>query len=321
MTVLTYSFLAIVTGFALDLLFGDPQQLPHIVRGMGRLIAALERRLPRTVGGGVALVIIVTLLSYLLPLGLVLAAYHYRPWLGFLLESFLAFQLLAARSLQRESMKVYRRLTAGDLPGARRDLSMIVGRDTAALDEAGICRAAVETIAENTADGVTAPLLYLAVGGAPLGSFYKSVNTLDSMLGYKNERYIKLGRAAARTDDVCNYLPARLAALLMIAAAFLLGYDAGAAFRIWQRDRRQHPSPNSAQTEAVAAGALGLRLAGPSCYQGIITDKPYLGDDRRQIEPEDIKRANRLMYLTAWLSLVLALLLRLIIRGVIKLAF
>lgn len=320
MTVPTYSFLAIMTGFALDLLFGDPHQLPHIVRGMGRLISALERRLPRTVGGGVAMVIIVTLLSYLLPLGLILAAYHYLPLLGFLMESFLIFQLLAARSLKKESMKVYLRLQAGDLPGARRELSMIVGRDTAALDEAGICRAAVETIAENTADGVTAPLFYLAVGGAPLGSFYKSVNTLDSMLGYKNERYINLGRAAAKTDDVCNYLPARLAALLMLAAAFLLGYDAGAAFRIWQRDRRKHPSPNSAQTEAVAAGALGLRLAGPSCYRGVITDKPYLGDDRRQIEPEDIKRANRLMYLTAWLSLVLALLLRLMLWGVIKLA-
>ncbi|MDE6960919.1 MAG: adenosylcobinamide-phosphate synthase CbiB, partial [Lachnospiraceae bacterium] len=223
------------------------------------------------------------------------------------------YQLLATRSLKEETMKVYQALKAGDLTGARQAVSMVVGRDTAVLDEAGVTRAAVETVAENTSDGILAPLLFLAIGGAPFGYFYKAVNTMDSMVGYKNDRYLYFGRAAAKFDDVLNYIPARLSAVLMVCAGGLLGMDAGNAFRIYVRDRYNHSSPNSAHTEAVAAGALHIQLAGNAYYFGKLYEKPSIGDPDRPVEYEDIRRANRLLYGTA----ILGLLLFLAVKGVI----
>jgi adenosylcobinamide-phosphate synthase len=237
--------------------------------------------------------------------------------LGFALESFLCYQLLAAKSLKKESMKVYKSLIAGDTKGARENISMIVGRDTSQLDNGAITRAAVETVSENTSDGVVAPLLCMMIGGAALGCFYKAVNTMDSMVGYKNDRYLYFGRAAAKTDDALNYIPSRISALLMVVCAYMLRFNGRSAFRIWRRDRRKHASPNSAQTEAACAGALGIRLAGPASYHGKLNDKPYIGDDTRPARAEDIKNANRLMYATSVLTLVIALLVRALVLMIV----
>jgi adenosylcobinamide-phosphate synthase len=316
---------ALLIGFILDLLFGDPRSLPHLIRGMGKLIQCLEyklrRLLPRTArgelwGGGI-LAFFMVLLCGALPILLLRGLYRLWPWAGLLLEGLLCWQLLATRSLKEESMKVYDALTAGDLPGARLAVSMIVGRDTASLDATGVTRAAVETVAENTADGSVAPLFYIMLGGAGLGCFYKAVNTMDSMLGYKNRRYLYFGRAAARLDDLVNLIPARLAALLMIIGAFLLGFDGKQAWRVFLRDRKNHASPNAAHTEAVCAGALGVELAGDAWYFGQLYPKPVIGDALRPIEPADILRAHRLLYCAACLMLVLAL----TVRALLILAF
>ena len=315
----------LLTGFVLDMLFGDPYNFPHIVRLMGSLISALEksfRRLfPATAQGevvaGIILVCTVTLICAGVPFAALFLCYRFFPPLGYIVESFLCYQLLAARSLKAESMKVYGSLRYGDIEGARRNVSMVVGRDTSVLDRNGIALAAVETVAENASDGVVAPLLYMMLGGAALGCLYKAVNTMDSMVGYTNEKYLHLGRAAAKTDDVFNYTPSRLCALLMIAGAYLLRFDGKNALRIWRRDRRKHASPNSAQTESVCAGALGVRLAGPAVYSGIIHDKPYIGDDTRPVQDQDIVSANRLMYAASTFMLVIALLFRTIWLGVV----
>jgi adenosylcobinamide-phosphate synthase len=320
---LTAASSALLLGFLLDLAFGDPHGLPHIVRGIGRLIELLEgftRRLfPETPkgerSGGMLMVLLVLLVCGGLSFGVLFAAYRHSLWLGLAVETFLCYQLLAVKSLRDEGMKVYRSLGDGDLPGARRNVSMIVGRNTAGLDAAGVARAAVETVAENSSDGVVAPLFYLMLGGGVLGCLYKAVNTMDSMVGYKNDRYLHFGRAAARLDDRANYIPARLAARLMILAAFLTGMDWKSARRVYLRDRYQHASPNSAHTEAVCAGALNIRLAGDATYFGKLHHKPFVGDDVRPVEPEDIPRANRLMKVTAWLMLILALFLRAALMG------
>ena len=220
--------------------------------------------------------------------------------------------MLAARSLYNESMKVYK---AQDTETARKAVSMIVGRDTESLDRDGIIRAAVETVAENTSDGVTAPVIYMALGGAVGGFFYKAANTMDSMIGYRNEKYEKLGKFAARLDDVLNFLPSRITALAMIISSYLLGFDGKNAWRIWRRDRRKHASPNSAQTESVCAGALGIRLAGDAYYFGELHKKPFIGNDVRPIENEDIRRANRLMYVSSVIILIISAALRALILG------
>ncbi len=234
---------------------------------------------------------------------LLLAAYRIHPYLGMIVECLMTYQILAVKCLKTESMKVCQYLKNGELEQARQAVSMIVGRDTACLDEEGVAKAAIETVAENTSDGVIAPMLYLAVGGPVLGFLYKAVNTMDSMVGYKNEEYLYFGRAAAKLDDAVNYIPARVSACLMIVSAFLLGepYSGRRAFAVYRRDRRKHASPNSAQTEAVCAGALGIRLAGDARYFGKLVKKPYLGDGLRRVEYEDIRRANGLLYCTAWL--------------------
>jgi adenosylcobinamide-phosphate synthase len=310
------SLLAVAAGFFLDLLLGDPENLWHPVRAIGWLIskseAVLRRLFPKTprgeLAGGVVLAVFVPAVCFAAPFFLLRLLGAVHPLLSFAAESILCWQALAVKSMKTESMRVCRALTGKDLPGARRAVSRIVGRDTAALDEAEVIRAAVETVAENTGDGVIAPLLFLFCGGAPLGFLYKAVNTMDSMVGYRNERYLYFGRAAARLDDAANFIPARVSALLMIAAAFLLRYDGKNAARIFRRDRYRHLSPNSAQTESVCAGALGLRLGGDSFYFGRLCHKPTLGDALRTPEPEDIVRADRLLYVSAGLCFALGFL-------------
>lgn len=301
-----YHLAAFITGFLLDLLFGDPQFLPHPVRMVGGLTGKLEQALCRgnhLLQKGCILAALTVSVTAALSAGLLFGSYRIHPIAGCILESVMSYQILALKDLRAESMKVYERLGNGTLAEARRAVSMIVGRDTACLDEAGVIRAAVETVAENTSDGVIAPMLYLAVGGPVLGFVYKAVSTMDSMIGYKNERYLYFGRAAAKLDDAANFIPSRICAGLMMAAAFLGGrcFDGKRAFRIYRRDRRKHASPNAAQTEAVCAGALGVRLAGNACYFGETVEKPCIGDDDREIEKEDIPRANRLLYITALL--------------------
>jgi adenosylcobinamide-phosphate synthase len=324
MTILFWTTAALPAGFILDAIFGDPYRFPHIVRFMGKLITSLEKLLrkllPKTPRGeklgGILLVCIVTLICTGIPLIVLYASYKHSPVLGFILESFLCYQLLAAKSLKTESMKVYYSLESGDIEEARKNISMIVGRDTAELDNAGITKAAIETVSENTSDGIVAPLMYMMLGGAVPGCLYKAVNTMDSMVGYKNDKYIHFGRAAAKTDDALNFIPSRICALLMVVAARLLKLDWKNAVRIRRRDGRKHASPNSAQTEAVCAGALGIELAGPASYHGTVIDKPYIGDRTRPVRNDDIKSANRLMYATSILALILVLSVRVIIWGV-----
>lgn len=312
-------WLPLPLGFLLDLCFGDPHWMPHPVRAIGRLITRLERIL-RTIfsktsngelAAGVCLAILVPLLSCAVGSLLLWVAYRVHPWLWFVLETFLCYQLLAVKSLYTESMKVYDRLCEHDLLGARKAVSMIVGRDTQALTEEGVTKAAVETVAENTSDGEIAPLLFLALGGVPLGLFYKAVNTMDSMVGYKNETYFYFGRAAAKLDDVLNWIPARLSAWVMILSARFLGMDGRNALRIYRRDCRKHASPNSAQSEAVCAGALRVELAGDAYYFGKLYQKPTIGDPLQPICPEDIRRANRLLYAASVLVLALCMGIRL----------
>ncbi len=296
---------ALALGYALDLVVGDPHGIPHPVRWMGRLISALEPPLraafPKTDKGefaaGAVLAIVVPLVSWAVAAAVVVLATRVNPWLGLAVESVVCCQMLATKSLRDESMRVHDALAAGDLPAARKAVSMIVGRDTQGLDVAGVTRAAVETVAENSSDGVVAPLLYMALGGAPLGVLYKAVNTMDSMVGYKNDRM----------DDVLNFVPARVSGALMCAGAALAGFDGRGAWRIMRRDHAKHLSPNSAYTEAACAGALGVRLAGDNYYFGKLVHKPTLGDATRPVEPADIARANRLLYATSLLGFALSL--------------
>ena len=311
-----YHVLAFVFGFLLDLILGDPHWLPHPIRLIGGLIAWLEGWLLGTNErksekkeriNGIILVFTVLLCTLTVSAVLVIGAYWLHPIFGILVECIMTYQILATKCLKVESMKVYQCLTNGGLTEARKAVSMIVGRDTEMLDEAGVTKAAVETVAENTSDGCIAPMLYTALGGPILGFFYKAVNTMDSMVGYKNERYLYFGRAAAKLDDAVNFIPSRISAYLMMLAAFLGGrdFDGKRAYRIYKRDHRNHASPNSAQTEAVCAGALGVQLAGDASYFGRVVRKPFIGDALRKVECEDIIRVNRLLYLTAWFCVIL----------------
>lgn len=315
------SILAVVLGFVLDLLIGDPHWLYHPIRLVGALISALEKLLrgvfPKNKNGelaaGVFLLALTAGITTGCAWGLLYLAGRIHPWVRFALETVMCYQLLATKALKDETMKVYTALSQGDLKQARYAVSMVVGRDTEVLDETGVTKAAVETVAENASDGVIAPLLFLAIGGAPLGFFYKAVNTMDSMVGYKNDKYLYFGRAAARFDDVLNYIPARLSGALMSAAASFCGLDAGNAWKIFLRDRRNHSSPNSAHTEAAAAGALHIQLAGNAYYFGKLYEKPTIGDPDRPVEYEDIRRVNRLLYATAVLTLIVFM----VVKGVV----
>ena len=302
---------AVLGGFVLDALFGDPAWLPHPVVYMGKAISKLEKflrpRLPKTPQGellGGAIVAFCLPVGTFLLTGLVCwGAARLHPLLGLAVQMFWCGQALAARGLVQESTNVYKELQKPDLPGARKAVSRIVGRDTAELTAEGVTKAAVETVAENASDGVIAPLLYMLIGGAPLALTYKAINTMDSMLGYKNEKYLYFGRVSAKLDDVANYIPSRLAGLLWVAAAAFTHNDAKGAWKIWRRDRRNHASPNSAQTESACAGALGVQLAGPAYYFGEYYAKPTIGDALRPIEPEDILRANQMMYVASSFAL------------------
>lgn len=303
----------VVIGFVLDLIFGDPQGLWHPVMGIGSIISKTEKRLwkigklgeereadkgKKLAAGGV-LAVVTVVLSVGIPAVLLGAAERFSHPFRLFLEAFMCYRLLAVKSLRTESKKVYDALKEGDVEKARKAVSMIVGRDTDRLDEEGITKAAIETVAENTSDGSIAPLLFMFLFGGLGGFLYKAVNTMDSMVGYKNDRYLYFGRAAARMDDVLNFLPARISAWAMIGAAFFLGMDWKNAVFIYKRDRFCHTSPNSAQTEAACAGALGVQLAGDAWYFGKLHRKPTIGDKKRTVEAEDIMRANRLLYGTS----------------------
>ena len=317
-----YHIFAFIAGFVLDLLIGDPHFIPHPVRLIGSLISFLDKRLNSDVKynsseneanltkykRGVLLAFTVIIATFIVSAMILVAAYSINLYAGVIAEAVMTWQILATKCLRVESMRVYDALMTDGVDAGRRAVSMIVGRDTSVLDAAGVTRAAVETIAENTSDGVIAPMLYTAIGGPVLGFVYKAVNTMDSMLGYKNDKYMYFGRFAARLDDVVNFIPARISAYLMIAAAFIGGrqFDGKNAYRIFKRDRFNHASPNSAQTESVCAGALRVQLAGDAVYFGKLVKKKYIGDGLREIEYEDIKRANRLMYITAFLCELLS---------------
>lgn len=317
-----YHIFAFIAGFVLDLLIGDPHFIPHPVRLIGSLISFCDKRLNCDAGynisekkinlikykRGMLLAFTVIIATFAMSVIIIVAAYSINLYAGIIAEAVMTWQILATKCLRVESMRVYDALRTDGVDAGRRAVSMIVGRDTSVLDAAGVTRAAVETIAENTSDGVIAPMLYTAIGGPVLGFVYKAVNTMDSMLGYKNDKYMYFGRFAARLDDVVNFIPARISAYLMIAAAFIGGrqFDGKNAYRIFKRDRFNHASPNSAQTESVCAGALRVQLAGDAVYFGKLVKKKYIGDGLREIEYEDIKRANRLMYITAFLCELLS---------------
>lgn len=306
-----YHIYALILGFLLDLIFGDPAILYHPICIIGNLISHMEKpfraAFPKTEKGeltaGVFFGIFVVGVSTAVPFGLLVLARRLNFWLYFALLTLWSFQILAAKSLKTESMKVYTALKEGDLEKARHAVSMIVGRDTQSLSAEGVAKAAVETVAENSSDGVVAPLIFLAIGGPALGFFYKAVNTLDSMVGYKNDKYLYFGRFSAKLDDVLNYIPARFSGLLLVLASPPAGLSMSGAWRIWRRDRKNHASPNSAQTESAAAGALGVQLAGDAYYFGKLYKKPTIGDPVRPIEYEDIRRMNRLMYAGVTLAL------------------
>lgn len=310
---LHYTGIALAAGFLLDLAIGDPRWLYHPVRLIGKLIDRLEKNIrkvfPKTpageLAGGIFLVIGVVLVTVGVTAGILHMAYGLHAAAGFALESFMCYQMLAVRSLKDESMLVYDALTSGkesSLADGRDAVSCIVGRDTQNLDETGVTKAAVETVAENFGDGVFAPMFYMALGGPVCMYLYKAINTMDSMLGYKNERFLYFGRAAAKLDDVVNFIPARMAGILLVISAWIGPFDGKNAGRIFARDRRKHASPNSAHTEAAAAGALDIQLAGDAYYFGKLYEKPSIGDPLQAVVPDDIRRMNRLMYGAAFLS-------------------
>ncbi len=314
-----YIGITCLMGFVMDLILGDPIKLPHPVQGIGFLISFLDQKLNKETDKdnmkfvkGLILAILVVAITVSIVVGILCVSFNVNEYLGVSVMAIMSWQCIAARSLHKAATEVYKPLKNGDAEGARKAVSMIVGRDTSVLDRDGIIRAAVETVAENTNDGIICPLFYMVIGGPVLSFAYKAVSTMDSMIGYKNDKYLYFGRSAAKMDDVLAYIPARISAILMIIATFIMEiidgshYSAKGAFRIFIRDRYNHASPNSAQCESVCAGALGLRLAGPAVYFGRVVDKKYIGDPDRDIEDIDIKRACMLMYGTEVMFILLS---------------
>ncbi|SEG05149.1 adenosylcobinamide-phosphate synthase [Eubacterium ruminantium] len=301
------------SGFLLDLLLGDPHFFPHPVRLMGRMIGLFDKKMNKGLNKktkGLIMAILMIIITGGISFGLLLLSFKISPALGVAIEAVMTYQCLATKQLKVESMKVYKALNKGGLSAGREAVSMIVGRDTKELSEEGVIKAAVETVAENTSDGIIAPMIYLMIGGPVLGMIYKAVNTMDSMVGYKNEKYNEFGFFPAKMDDVFNFIPSRVSAFLMISACSSdRSMDKNNAYKIWKRDRFKHESPNSAQTEAVAAGALHLQLAGDASYFGEIHHKEFIGDPDRNPEREDIKRINTLMYATALLGEIISVIL------------
>ena len=322
--------ISVYAAFLIDCIFGDPQGFPHPVRLMGKLISLLEKLLlhkknpwwvKRILGG--LLVLIVLGLTGGITFGIVFASYYFEgkylgtKYISIFVMSLLNATCIASRDLNDAAMKVCRPLLKGNVEEARQAVSMIVGRDTKSLDADGIARAAVETVAENTNDGVVAPVIFLLIGGPVGGMLYKAINTMDSMIGYKNHKYMYFGTAAAKLDDIAGFVPARISAILMVVAAWFLRYDSANAWRIFLRDRYKHASPNSAQCESVCAGALEVRLAGDAYYSGQLVKKEFIGDPIREISPGDIIRACKLMYFTVLLLLaLLAMFTPIFLRGI-----
>lgn len=316
---------ALCVGFVLDLLWGDPRWLPHPVVLLGHLISGLEKLVRRVAGadannlmaGGFFLVLVVCSVAFCVPYFLLAWLHRVAPWLAWCVEAFLCFQIFATRSLADAAREVYKSLTQSEnLDAAREKLSYIVGRDTRELSKTEIIKAAIETVAENTSDGVIAPLFYLLLGGVPLGMFYKAVNTMDSMLAYRTADYLYIGRCAAKLDDAANFLPARLSAFLLLLAVKLMNLNVAQAWQIFRRDRYNHLSPNSAQTESVVAGALQLQLGGGHYYFGEFVPKKTIGEAGREPEPRDILRTNQLLYTTAVAGLVLGSLISWLVQGI-----
>lgn len=304
---------AIVAGFILDLIFGDPHWLPHPICLIGNMISFLDRHLRKLFGfsnngllfGGALMVVIVLMLSFFIPLSVLNIAYDFNPWVGFAIETIMCYQIFATKCLRDESMKVYYALQKNDIVDARLKLSWIVGRDTKELNAEEVTKGAVETVAENTADGIIAPMLYMFLGGAPLAFLYKGINTMDSMVGYKNDKYMYFGRCAAKLDDLANLIPARITGIVMILASYFLNLNFKGAWKVFLRDRYNHLSPNSAMTESVTAGALNIQLGGDHYYFGKLVHKDTIGDNIRPVVAEDIVSTNNLLYMTAVLSLLL----------------
>lgn len=317
---------AIVAGFILDLIFGDPHWLPHPICLIGNLIGFLEKNLRRLLApgktalllGGALMVVIVFSLSYAVPYAVLMLAEQVSPWLRFALETVMFYQIFATKCLRDESMKVYTALHNNDLEDARVKLSWIVGRDTKELTAEEVTKGAVETVAENTADGIIAPMFYMFIGGAPLAFLYKGINTMDSMVGYKNDKFLYFGRCAAKLDDVANFIPARITGILMILASYFLNMNAAGAWKIFWRDRYNHLSPNSAMTESVTAGALNIQLGGDHYYFGKLVHKDTIGDNIRPVVAEDIVAVNNLLYMTAVISLLLFSLVYLVNSLILK---
>lgn len=313
--------LILPAAFCLDLIFGDPEKFPHPVRLIGKFITFCETfirsRLPKTPQwekrGGLILAAVVMGVSFLAPLAIILIAYKINGALGILVHIILCYPLIAVKSMNKEASAVFDELKKDDLEAARQKLSRIVGRDTKNLDEKGIIKATVESVSENTCDGVVAPLFFMAIGGAPLGFLYKAANTLDSMVGYKNEKYKDFGYFSAKIDDVLNFIPARITGLFYIFAAYCLGYNGKGARKIFFRDRLKHASPNSAHGEAAAAGALNIALGGGSYYGGVFVEKPIIGDDIKTPEADDINKAVQMLYLASIWALIFFCAVRFII--------
>ena len=308
----------------LDLIFGDPAFPPHPVVIMGRIISSGEKVLrklfPKTKGGelaaGAVLAVLLPLGTYACSLGILYGCYLIHPVVALVVDIFWSYQCLAIHSMLKESRGVYAALQIGDLEASQQAVGRIVGRDTSVLDRTGVIKATVETVAENFSDGVMAPLFYL-LGGAPLGLLYKSINTMDSMIAYKSKKYLYFGRVAAKLDDVFGFIPARIGAFLMLISGGLCGGSFQGGWRIWRRDRYNHASPNSAQTESVIAGVFGVQLAGPAIYFGERYDKPTIGDGLREIEDADILRVNRIFLVASVLAAVLCGVIRLLILQMI----
>lgn len=319
---MTQHIIALCLAFVLDLIIGDPQNFPHIIRFIGNLISALEKLLrgifPKTDRGefiaGFFLVVLTLVIPTAITIAILKLCAMVHIYLALAVESLICYQMLATKCLKDASMQVYHELVQGDIKSARYAVSMIVGRDTAHLDETAVAKATVETVAENFSDGVLAPMIFMAIGGAPAGIFYKAANTMDSMVGYKNDKYMFFGRVAAIFDDVLNFIPARLGGIVMSISAVFVGQDSGNAFRIFFRDRLKHKSPNSAHTEAATAGALHVELAGDNYYFGKIVSKPTIGDADRAVVTEDIMAVNRLMYASAVVSMAIIIAITFILR-------
>jgi len=307
--------------FLIDLIVGDPRAIPHPVIIIGKGIDLAEKFLRRVAAplvglrvSGVLLALTIVGATYLLTWGLVYLAWQWNQWLGWVVSVWLLSTTLAVKCLRQAADEIYRLLRDGMLAEARKKVGWIVGRDTDRLEEPEIARATVETVAENIVDGIVAPLFFAFIGGLPLAMAYKAVNTLDSMVGYKNDKYLELGWFSARLDDVANYLPARITGLLMLAASAVAGKDTGRAYRTWRRDAGEHPSPNSGIPESVMAGALGIRLGGLNYYGGRESFRAYMGDPLAELNREHIRETIRIMYLTSFLAVAAGILISLAVR-------